>query len=194
MRAEAKEIKRKTARMVALFNEQKKEMDQKLSESVGAKSDVGQLEAQRIRDKHLIENLRDEIASLKESLQQQQRQQQQARTYEAPPPSFLPAAAPPPPPPPPPAANRPTKSSVVGGSSGGGPTCPKCKRVFAAFDDFYSHEPCPGAAGMLASIQGGVALKKAPAPVAKAPVVEKKPGGQGSFAEVERERTKKTSF
>ena len=47
--AEMKELKRKTARMVALFNEQKNELEQKLKNSSSASSDVGQLEAQHLK-------------------------------------------------------------------------------------------------------------------------------------------------
>lgn len=77
--------------MVALFNDQKKEMEQRLDNAVGSQSEVSQLEAQRLKDKHLIENLRDEIESLKERLKTQQ-ESQQSRAYEPPPAPFLPAA------------------------------------------------------------------------------------------------------
>lgn len=101
-------------------------------------------------------------------------------------PSFAPA---PPPPPPPraavPSARRAPPSSSSSSSSGGGPTCPKCKSQFASFETFYGHEPCPGArAGLLSEISEGACLRKAPAPVSKPNVVEKKPGAFANFAEV----------
>ncbi len=187
-RQEAKDVKRKTARMVALVQEQKKEMEEKMAAAAGAgRGDSAQLEAQLMKQKHTVEELREEIAALKHSAKE--RKEAAAPVFEPPSaPAFLPAA--PPPPPPPPAAHRPLARPARSNNaqSGGGPTCPKCGREFGAYADFYAHEPCTGSAasGMMAAIQGGVALKKsAPAaPVSKAGVVEKKAGAQGSFAEM----------
>lgn len=206
LRLEMKELKRKTQRMVELFSKQKKEMEDEAKGSLDS-SKVAMLQEELAESKSESQRLRKQLEEARNASRQRSNDNyDDDDDYNAAPssssapkkwdvhvPTFM-AAPPPPPPPPANAPKPPPPPSAVSSSSSssGGPTCPKCRSKFSSFDDFYRHEPCPGAGGGLAAaISGGVALKKvtpgsssSSAPTSKPGVVEKKPGSFGNFAEL----------
>lgn len=202
LRVEMKELRRKTQRMVELVSKQKKEMEDEArgdsrvalleEELEHAKSEAQRLRRQLDEARNAPKQRHNDIDDDDEHVAVSSSAAPPAKKWDVHVPTFM--AAPPPPPPPPVNAPKPPPppsavSSSSSSSSGGGPTCPKCRSKFTSFDDFYRHEPCPGASagGLAAAISGGVALKKvtpAAAPTSKPGVVEKKAGSFSNFAEL----------